>query len=71
MTFLFRDAALVNDDEMEDIRTIVDAELDSVRHRNDDREEREVLRMIEFIDNDPHPARARYHTVSDVTGTPE
>jgi hypothetical protein len=67
VSFLHRDAKLITDDELEDIKEIVALERDSMRHRKD----REVLEEIEFISDEVHLQRSRYNTVSEVTTTPE
>jgi hypothetical protein len=66
VTFTNRDAELVSDNELADIREIVDLELDALRHRDD-----ETLRQIEFITDYVNPLQARYNTVSDVVVAPE
>lgn len=61
VSFLHRDAALVNDREMENIHQIIAAERESLRWRSD-----EVLTHLEFISDDVYPGQCRYNTVSQV-----
>lgn len=65
VSFLHRDAALVNDQEHQAIRDLVAAEREALRGRAE-----ETLVRIEFISNDVEPL-PRYNTVSDVSGVLE
>lgn len=68
ISFRNRDARLVSDQELEDIKELVALEKDSLRHRDDGIE---ILQQMEFISNDVDIHSARYNTVSEVTGTLE